>query len=102
MEPDLAFSFFFTTGRTKTPVNTDRSATCNAGPALFFHPDKCTDALVFNRFKIFDHTHAILVPIPVIQLMESPARVDPASKAESAFQVCTGTNYAVFMAFSVG
>lgn len=41
-----------------------------AGPALALGFDKRTDALFTYRFKVRNHAHAVLLPVPVVQLLQ--------------------------------
>lgn len=63
----------FSTAGTPAVVHIDRFPAGRAGPALPLSPDKGPDAVSPDRFEIFDHTHAVLLPVPLIELPELPA-----------------------------
>lgn len=60
----------FPAGRTLPVVHIDRPTTGRAGPAFALGFDKCTDAIFPDRFKVLDHTHAVSVPVPLVQLLQ--------------------------------
>ena len=45
-----------------------------AGPALPFGFNELADAIFLYRFKVFDHAHAILLPVSIVQLLQPFAR----------------------------
>ena len=63
------------THRTSPVVHIDRAPTFLARPPLPLGRDKMADAAFFYRRKVLDHTHAILRPVPFIEVAESLAGV---------------------------
>jgi hypothetical protein len=86
---------------TTVPVNADRPPAGCAGPAFFLVFDKIPDTPFLDRFKVPEHTHAIVLPVPGIQLHKPPARERGAGKTILTLQVDAGTDRTVFMVFPV-
>jgi hypothetical protein len=74
------------------PVDADRPAAVYAGPTVFLVSDEFPDPAGPDRFKVLQHAHAIVLPVPGIQLHEPPAGKRGAGKAVFSFKVCTGAD----------
>ncbi|MEI8330952.1 MAG: hypothetical protein WCF90_04770 [Methanomicrobiales archaeon] len=66
----------------------DRPPACRAGPAFPLGLDKRPDTLSTDLFEVLHHTHAVLFPVPLIQLAEPLARI---------FTSSGGTKFAVHL-----
>jgi hypothetical protein len=91
----------FPAHRTFPTVHIDGAATGFAGPALPFGFDELADAMRLYRFKVFDHAHAILHPVPFVQLLQPCAGVFTTIVMVPSLHFFTGKNGAALVALTV-
>ena len=63
-------------------VNRDGFSAAGAGPTVFFLRYELSDAEIPNIIKIFQHAHAVVFPVALVQIPQPAAGVLGASKAE--------------------
>jgi hypothetical protein len=68
-------------------VNTEELPAFRASPPLFFVSDEMPYAEFSNALEVIDHAHAILGPIPLIQMVQPVAREAITTKAVLDFGV---------------
>ena len=92
----------FTTSRTLPVVHIDRSPASRTGPAFPLGFDKLSDAVFTDSLKVLDHAHAVLFPVPLVQLPQSLAGEFSTSMMVPAPYFVAGRNGAALVAPPVG
>ena len=68
-------------------MNTEELTAFRAAPPFFFVSDEMPYAEFSNALEVIDHAHAILGPIPLIQMVKPVAREAVTTKAVLDFGV---------------
>ena len=62
-------------------VNADELSALRAGPSFFFVPHETPYAELPDALEVVDHAHAVLGPIPLVEMFQSRARKAAAIEA---------------------
>lgn len=83
-------------------VHIDYPSTGCAGPAFPLGFDKRPDAISPDCFKIVDHTHTVLLPVPLVQMAQPFAGEFSTSMMIPALYLVAGRNGSALVAPAVG
>lgn len=72
-----------------------RSPAGRAGPAFPLGSDKRTDSVLFDRRKVVKHAHVVSLPVPIVQVLQSPAGELITGMVIPVFYLLTGKDGAV-------
>lgn len=82
-------------------MDIDRLPAGCAGPAFLFRFDEIAYAVFPNRLKVVDHAHAVLLPVPRVQLPEPFAGIFSTFMMMPALYLFAGRNGAALVAPTV-